>query len=264
MILAAIISRSTNLQQLQITCVADVSGSLSGKYFLMRAPDGSKYYVWIDVDNGSSDPNLSGYTGIEVDISANDTANTVAAAVDTAIEAINEGDDEFVSSVSSAVVTVNYVAEYEEIDSGFSFALVGEADPSAGGGFIYLICTGASISGKQGNKVIKSAAHVVIRVNIGKYSINMGLSDWILFNTDGTSLSAENFNDVLEFIVGHWKSSGYDLYLHLFNLSLGGYRVKFPDANSTMQNYRKISISSFDFDIDNSGVWRGEIQLEEG
>lgn len=78
----------------QITAVADVSGSLGGTYFQLstQALSGSDIDytgaeelidIWFDVDNGSAAPN-TGTTGadrqIEVDISADDTAETVAAA----------------------------------------------------------------------------------------------------------------------------------------------------------------------------------------
>lgn len=68
-------------QNYQITTVAisaDVSGSLNNKYFLINsALDETEYYVWYNVDNGGTDPAISGKTGIEVDISANDGASAV-------------------------------------------------------------------------------------------------------------------------------------------------------------------------------------------
>jgi len=264
MIFAAIISKSTNLPQLNITCVAKAS-CIDGGYFFLRAPSGTKYYVWTDIAGDSSaDPAPEGFTEIKCDISGATDDNSVAVIVDAAIEAINVAADEFVSSSSSEVVTVNYVAEYEEVNSQFTLAGVGEANPAAGGGFIYLIATGTTIRLNQKNTIIKTADHTIIRINIGKYEMYVSIGEWILFNTDGTSLSAENFNDVMEFLVGHMKTGGYDLYLHFFNLSLGGYRVKFPDGSSTFQNYMTISVKGTTFDVDNSGIWRGDIEIEEG
>ena len=96
----------------KITTVADSSGSLSGRSFFINAIEADsttdvgfktvEYYVWMDVDNGSSDPSHSGKTGVEVDISANDTANTVATAVKNALDALSN----FSASVSTNEVTV--------------------------------------------------------------------------------------------------------------------------------------------------------------
>ena len=96
----------------KITTTADSSGHLSGRSFFINAIEADsttdvgfktvEYYVWMDVDNGSSDPSHSGKTGVEVDISANDTANTVATAVKNALDALSN----FSASVSTNEVTV--------------------------------------------------------------------------------------------------------------------------------------------------------------
>lgn len=72
-----------------VTCVADVSGNLSGKYWLLNSPT-EYYYIWYDVDSGSTDPAISGRVGIEVDISTNDSANTVAGNTRTVINNLND------------------------------------------------------------------------------------------------------------------------------------------------------------------------------
>ena len=110
-----------------IVCVADVAGSLGGKYFLIDGIDATgrvkKFYVWIDVDNGSSDPNVSGRTAIEVDITAGATAAQVATAVQTAINAV----DEFGASVVTDTVTVTNankgdVSNAVDVDTGFTIS----------------------------------------------------------------------------------------------------------------------------------------------
>lgn len=90
-----------------VTTVADVAGSLDAVYFTINSPTTS-YYVWIDVDNGSVDPSVAGKTGIEVDISTGDSANDVATAVATAVNAV----DDFIASSASNVVTIT------NLDSG--------------------------------------------------------------------------------------------------------------------------------------------------
>lgn len=117
-----------------VLCVADVSGSLSGKYFLIDGIDSTgrvkKFYVWIDVADGSADPNVSGRTGIEVNIAADATANAVASAVQTAIDAITE----FGAAVATATVTVTNanagdIDNAADIDTGFTITVTtGGAD----------------------------------------------------------------------------------------------------------------------------------------
>lgn len=87
-----------------ITTVADVSGNLGGKYFLINsASDATEYYVWYNVSGIGSDPNLVGKTGIQVSISTNDTDNTVASSTASAISAFTT---DFVASSSLNVITV--------------------------------------------------------------------------------------------------------------------------------------------------------------
>lgn len=77
-------------QKTTFSALADLAGSLGGKYFTLNsANDATSYYVWFDVDNGSSDP-APGGTGIEVDISAGDSALTVAIAAAAAINALGD------------------------------------------------------------------------------------------------------------------------------------------------------------------------------
>lgn len=96
----------------KITTVADVSGSLQSEYFFINAIEADsttdvgfkvvEYYVWFDVSSGGSDPSLSGKTGVEVDISTNDSASAVAIAIESALDALSN----FSASASTNVVTV--------------------------------------------------------------------------------------------------------------------------------------------------------------
>lgn len=107
----------------KITTVADSSGHLSGRSFFINAIEADsttdvgfkivEYYVWMDVDNGSSDPSHSGKTGVEVNISANDTANTVATAVKNALDALSN----FSASVSTNEVTVTNANRGSVVDA---------------------------------------------------------------------------------------------------------------------------------------------------
>lgn len=112
-------------QVTKITAVADNASSLNDTYFFLYAGDNAtKYYVWLNVGAGGTDPAITGATGIEVTLTANDTAADVADAVKTAIDS----ETDFSATVSSAVVTVTNAANgyatapYEgDSATGFSF-----------------------------------------------------------------------------------------------------------------------------------------------
>jgi len=74
----------------EITCEADIAGSLSGLCWLLNAP-GTEYYVWYDVDGmGSVDPALPGKTGILVGIAQGAINTVVATATALAINALGD------------------------------------------------------------------------------------------------------------------------------------------------------------------------------
>jgi hypothetical protein len=83
-----------------ITCVADVAGSLRGKYFLIASPT-VQYYVWFEVSGTGTDPQVPGRTGIKVTITDDAINSVVATAVQTALEAHAA----FAATVLSEVVT---------------------------------------------------------------------------------------------------------------------------------------------------------------
>lgn len=96
---------SADAEEQDISTVADIAGSLGGTYFhLYSADNATVYTVWIDVDDGSTAPNIPYTTLIEVDISANDSANTIATAVSAAIDDSEFPD--FDASVTTNVVSV--------------------------------------------------------------------------------------------------------------------------------------------------------------
>jgi len=110
-----------------ITTVADVAGSLDGKYFRINDEDGS-VGVWIDVDNnGTSIPGGAAALSRSIEVTGvvtGDSATLVATAVSSAINA----DAKYVATSVGAVVTITDAdqgARTDAIDgnSGFSFAV---------------------------------------------------------------------------------------------------------------------------------------------
>jgi hypothetical protein len=65
-----------------IGCLADSASSLNNKYFSIRAcPSNQKYHLWFNVDGAGVAPVVADSTPIEIDISVNDPAVVVAAAI---------------------------------------------------------------------------------------------------------------------------------------------------------------------------------------
>jgi hypothetical protein len=76
------------------TCVhvTVAAASLDAKYFIIDAPashggSSSKFYVWFDLDASSTDPAVSGRTGIEVNVVTGDTVAQVATKLAIALDA---------------------------------------------------------------------------------------------------------------------------------------------------------------------------------
>jgi len=125
---------SQSKQSYTITCGANSSSSLDGKYFDIHAPDGhggnNSYRVWFDCQNNGTVVFIpEDYTSVEITSLGTDDANTVvAAAVDTALEAITSPANDFTSSVSSEVVTLNcntygFTKLIDMGTSGFNFTV---------------------------------------------------------------------------------------------------------------------------------------------
>ena len=109
----------------EITCVADVSGSLNDTYFLIDGVNAAgtqeRFCVWFDVDSGGSAPTVEGIADanrLEVDISANDTAATIQAAVATKIAAEAEFADDTSAAAVVKLVAANNGAVLPAHDSG--------------------------------------------------------------------------------------------------------------------------------------------------
>ncbi len=71
-----------------VTCIADVAGSLNNKFFFIYGESGAAYCVWINVDSTGVDPSIPGFTSVPVAISADDSADTVADAVASALDGL--------------------------------------------------------------------------------------------------------------------------------------------------------------------------------
>ena len=74
-------------EETDVTCIADLAGSLNNKYWLFNTPT-TNYYVWYNVSNSGVDPIIAFRTSIEVKIPTGATAEAVKIATITAINSI--------------------------------------------------------------------------------------------------------------------------------------------------------------------------------
>ena len=111
------------------------SGSASN-FLLWSATDATAYYVWYNItDTGTeTDPNITGKTGIQVDVLSTDTANQVASKTVSAINT-SAGTD-FTATGSTSPFTIENTADGSTTDAingspspGFSFV---ETTPGRG------------------------------------------------------------------------------------------------------------------------------------
>lgn len=118
-----------------ITFVDDVAGSLNGTYFLLNSGrDNKEYYVWYNVDSTGTDPNLTGKTGIEVPISANDQDTVVGLATKLMVGQVNHGLDFTVRAISNLKDTYQIINKQKGTttpvtdagSTGFTFVRVQE------------------------------------------------------------------------------------------------------------------------------------------
>ncbi len=93
-----------------VDTVPDVTGSLNNTYFLLsdiNPPNAKKlWYMWFNVNNAGTDPAVSGRSGIEVHLATNATANAVATAMRSALNALSS---DFVASGSTSHVIITSV-----------------------------------------------------------------------------------------------------------------------------------------------------------
>jgi hypothetical protein len=118
----------TGVQQVvTFTCVADVANSLNGKYITINSANNyNKYYIWYKTSGGStSDPAVSGRTGIKVYVNTGETATNVA--IKTAHAVAQYIFDFTATSSTTNVIITNTLQGYADNGaigtSGFTVAL---------------------------------------------------------------------------------------------------------------------------------------------
>lgn len=116
-----------NPETTRVACVADSTDSLDGTYFVLYNTAGTKYHVWYNTSGGSAtDPAPANSTAIEVALTTDDTAATVASATATAVTAVAGFNAKIDSDNSGSLIIQNVgvgtvTAAIADGDSGFTF-----------------------------------------------------------------------------------------------------------------------------------------------
>ncbi len=87
-----------------VATVADSSGSLNSKYFLLNSANaGTGYYVWLNVNSAGVDPLIAGRTAVPIAVATNASAATIGTAITTAVDALAN----FAASGTTTVTITN-------------------------------------------------------------------------------------------------------------------------------------------------------------
>lgn len=112
-----------------VALIADVSGSLNSKYFLLNSGnDTNKYYVWFNINSAGVDPLIAGRTGVPITGTTNASAATLGTAVASAVAALNSTNDFTTSGTSTATITNKVAGGFARMvdgtaATGFTFGL---------------------------------------------------------------------------------------------------------------------------------------------
>jgi len=97
--------RGTQAHKTTIGCVSDDNASLQNSYIkLYSAPDNKPFYLWFNVDELGTDPNITDSTGIEIPIQSNDDASVIAVAMSLVINTLHRSD--FIASRTNSVIEI--------------------------------------------------------------------------------------------------------------------------------------------------------------
>lgn len=119
-----------------ITAVADVAGSLNSTYFnLYSAKDAVHYYIWFD-DGGGVDPAVPNATGVQVVYVDNDSADTIAGLIRTALT----GNPDFVITGATSHIIVTNAS---------TGATTNASNGTASPGFSYNVTTAGSTASPE-------------------------------------------------------------------------------------------------------------------
>lgn len=112
-----------------VALVADVSGSLNSKYFLLQdQASANLYYVWFNINSAGVDPLIAGRTAVPITGATNASAATLGTAVALAVAALNSTNSFTTSGTSTVTITNKTAGPFVPMTdgaapTGFTFAV---------------------------------------------------------------------------------------------------------------------------------------------
>ena len=125
-----------------ISALRDYATSLASKYFFLSSPS-ANYYVWYKVGSVGVDPAITGATGYEVDLVANDSSGTVA----TKTVAVLDPTAQWVATATGStfqVTNAKYGQTKDSYDGNTGFGFSVNTQGKDGYNNRYLLLNGAS------------------------------------------------------------------------------------------------------------------------
>jgi len=192
----------------EITCPADVGGSLGGKYWTLHSTT-TNYYVWYNT--GSSTDPAPGGTGIPVAISPNATATQVATATAGEIGDAGGGTT-FLAFFSGAVVTVAVltigpVTDAANVDAGVTINVIVQGSVNSGTGPYN---DGTVLGGETINAMVVLGPNLILSGTSG-YVGSLDGANWKNWDgsgsgtgpyNDGTCVGSSNIPDSAAYVTG--------------------------------------------------------------
>lgn len=197
-----------------VLCVADVDDSLDGTYFKISSRT-TNYKVWFNNDSGGNAPDADGDTLVPIAVTTGDTANTIAAAVAAALNALTG----ITATVNTATVTVTIegdpLAPAEDVDSGVTItittngktALIGTMFGNVRGNITGLAFQGAAqVAATSGAVVVpvtnlfsgyttNATAAIAATLADGRFPGQMKIIKLTTKNTNNLVVTPANFGD---------------------------------------------------------------------
>ena len=153
-----------------LSCPADSSGSLDGKYFELSDGNNQRYRFWVDVDNdGTAVQVPDGTTSAEITtIATGDGAATVATRVSAVINALSEFSTSVGTGGSANVVTVTNAtvgfADFPDIGTFFSGVNIAVTTYGAKNDFSTLEPNGAGLQSRQPDRMVEVDSNTAARI----------------------------------------------------------------------------------------------------
>lgn len=133
--------------------------------------------------------------------------------------------------------------------------------------YVWFRCTEIQDAIVVQDKIKNIAGHTSYKIKLAKVLQSAVLKNCVIVKTGhAVTSTSEYYNAVKTFVLNHMVTGdgkGYDLYLFVYDPSGGGVYIKFMDNNEEMQDYCKVEVQGWNFNLKHSGVYKGNLMLKE-